>query len=86
MDKKICLRIICISIDRTSFYFSSRVCAHYIFVEKYNDMYKLYNYFYSDENNYVSRSMDKFSFIEKLIKNNPTTDDELDYPVAWEIV
>jgi len=69
-----------------SFSFSNRVCAHYIFVEKDNDIYKLYNYFDSDENNYVNRSMDKFRFIEKLIKNNPTTDDELDYPLAWEIV
>ena len=60
-----------------SFSFSNRVCAHYIFVEKDNDIYKLYNYFYSDENNYVNRSMDKLTFIEKLIKNNPTTDDEL---------
>ena len=68
-----------------SFKFLNRVCTHYIFVEKDNDIYKLYNYLHSDENNYVNRSMDKNSFIKKVIKNNPTPHDNLDYPVAWEI-
>ena len=64
------------------------VSTHYVFVEKDNDYkYTLYNYLYSDEETYVHRTMDKSTFIKKLLKKNSLRgEDDVDYPVAWEII
>ena len=61
--------------------------AHYAFVEKdvKNNQYIIYNHFDWKTDQYSHYKIGQSEFIEKILKNNPKKD-EMDFPVAWEIL
>lgn len=66
-------------------YSFSEYSQHYVYVIQKHKIYYIYNYYNPDLNKYEHTSMNEHDF-SNLLKNNPRCLNELDYPLAWNIL
>ena len=68
-------------------YSFSEYSQHYVYViqDRKHKIYYIYNYYNPELNKYEHTSMNASDFMN-LLKNNPRCSNDLDYPLAWNIL